>query len=525
MKHLIIFTACLLLCVATLSAQPLSTDREISRITINGPMVEDLLESDPDTYYVGPILTLLQGDGAGVAMNNSNVMISGSPLQVLLHGLPDGMFSGLSAGEAVLHGVAAGIGLVGIPSLRLGGAFRLEAWPYTLVAADTGADGDAAIASLLRARGVWELSPALEIMAGSELGLLHVRPHGEAATERGNLSGGIGGLSAGVRWFPVRALFPKKGATELRERALGLELRVQFIDGLNRNLQNDPFQPDGILSVHLGIRTQYRRWISAEQSTPEIADQVPIAPPAPKQVEAQPPPVTSPLPTAAISEQPVVEQPVVEGVQISGKAVTQQQQPLNITIAWEDLQTRERLGSTRTNPADGSYRFTLPYGRIYGYYFDDPAYYPAARSIDARNPATTPAVVDNGVTPVVTIQELVENNVSVRINNVFFDFDKSEIKSESFGELDRLAKLLKKFPELKVEIAGHTDESGTAEYNYALSGRRSQSVVAYLITQGIPARSMQARGYGKDKPIAPNTEDGKALNRRVEFKFTSAEQR
>lgn len=518
MRHFIAFMACLFLCIGVLSAQP-EAAREVSRITIHGPMVEDLFQANPDTYYIGPILTLLQGDGVGASINKTTVMISGSPLQVLLHGLPAGTFSGLSAGEAALHGVAAGVGLFGVPSLRLGGTFRLEAWPYALVAADSGDDGDAAIASLVRARGVWELSPSLELLAGPELGLLHVRQHQETGGEAGSSSGGIGGISAGVRWFPVREFFPQKEGADPRERALGLELRVQFIDGLNRNLQHDPFRPDGILSVHLGIRTQYRRWLPAEQPIPEIADQTPVIPASPKQPESQP--IASPLPSQA----EISEQPVVEGVQVSGKAVTHQQQPLDIAITWEDLQTRERLGSTRTNPADGSYRFTLPYGRVYGYYFDDPAYYPTARSIDARNPAATPARVENGVTEVVTVKELVENNVSVRINNVFFDFDKSEIKSESFGELDRLVELLKKFPGLGVEIAGHTDENGTAEYNYALSGRRSQSVVAYLIQQGVPPRRIRARGYGKDKPIAPNnTEDGRALNRRVEFKFTAIEQ-
>ena len=77
---------------------------------------------------------------------------------------------------------------------------------------------------------------------------------------------------------------------------------------------------------------------------------------------------------------------------------------------------------------------------------------------------------------------------------------------------------MKRYPTLNLEIAAHTDNMGAFEYNMTLSQRRAQSMVDYLISQGIGAERLIGKGYGESRPIAPNTtEKGKMLNRRVEF--------
>jgi len=106
------------------------------------------------------------------------------------------------------------------------------------------------------------------------------------------------------------------------------------------------------------------------------------------------------------------------------------------------------------------------------------------------------------------------------VNNVFFDFDKYDLKSESYPELNRLAEILKKNPSARVEIGGHTDMIGTDEYNMTLSQKRAQAVVQYLVSAGCKKATLIAKGYGKTRPVAPgDSEEDHARNRRVEFRF------
>ena len=111
---------------------------------------------------------------------------------------------------------------------------------------------------------------------------------------------------------------------------------------------------------------------------------------------------------------------------------------------------------------------------------------------------------------------------TIALRNIFFDFDKATIRSESANELNRLIKLLTDNPTLKIELGSHTDSKGSDDYNQKLSQSRSQSVVAYLIEKGISSDRLVAKGYGETVPVATNdTEDGRQENRRTEFKILS----
>jgi hypothetical protein len=77
-------------------------------------------------------------------------------------------------------------------------------------------------------------------------------------------------------------------------------------------------------------------------------------------------------------------------------------------------------------------------------------------------------------------------------------------------------------PNLKIEISSHTDSKGANDYNFKLSDNRAKSVVDYLISKGISADRLVSKGYGEEKPIATNdTDEGRQLNRRTEFKILS----
>lgn len=102
--------------------------------------------------------------------------------------------------------------------------------------------------------------------------------------------------------------------------------------------------------------------------------------------------------------------------------------------------------------------------------------------------------------------------------NVLFEFDKYDIRTEYYKDLDDLVNYLKLSTQVQIEITGHTDSDGTAEKNLILSQNRAKSVANYLIGKGIEAKRIKTQGFGLTKPIAPNTTpEGKAQNRRIEF--------
>ncbi len=117
-----------------------------------------------------------------------------------------------------------------------------------------------------------------------------------------------------------------------------------------------------------------------------------------------------------------------------------------------------------------------------------------------------------------------ESDVDITLQNVFFDVDKFELKPESKYELDKLVHLLKKFPFMKIEIGGHTDNTGDSKKNITLSLNRAKAVRDYLVAAGISTYRLTYIGYGDTKPIADNdTPEGKAKNRRTVFKVVSVQ--
>jgi outer membrane protein OmpA-like peptidoglycan-associated protein len=102
-------------------------------------------------------------------------------------------------------------------------------------------------------------------------------------------------------------------------------------------------------------------------------------------------------------------------------------------------------------------------------------------------------------------------------SGILFDVDKSNLKDPVKGELSQLATILNKYEDTNILLAGHTDSTGSDEYNIELSRRRSQSVASYLSGQNVSRARVTTTGYGKSDPIASNdTSEGRAQNRRVE---------
>lgn len=177
--------------------------------------------------------------------------------------------------------------------------------------------------------------------------------------------------------------------------------------------------------------------------------------------------------------------------------------PLYATVSFP----KTSVPSVKTDPATGVYNTVIPAG----------SYTVAVTSEGYLD--QTAAIVMQKDKPLVKDFEMVKVGMVITLRGIYFDFDKSTIKPESRPALDDAAKILKDNPSITVEIQGHTDSKGSDSYNLTLSDQRAWSVVNYLVQNfGIDKARLTARGYGEAQPIATNdTDDGRALNRRVEF--------
>ena len=118
----------------------------------------------------------------------------------------------------------------------------------------------------------------------------------------------------------------------------------------------------------------------------------------------------------------------------------------------------------------------------------------------------------------------IEKNAVFVLNNIFFDYDKYSLREESNKELENVLGLMKEYPQMEIELSGHTDGKGTDAYNDKLSTNRAKAVVDWLVAHGVSAKRLSSKGYGAKKPIATNdTDEGRQMNRRVEMKIKKVE--
>jgi len=188
--------------------------------------------------------------------------------------------------------------------------------------------------------------------------------------------------------------------------------------------------------------------------------------------------------------------------------------PIEAQLELVDNATGDVVKNASSYPGTGKYTVTLPPGKNYAltagaqdYFFHSENFVIADTSIHE--------VIHKDI-------ELQPMGIGAKIvlNNVFFDSGKSQLRSESFAELNRLVNIIKQYPNLKVEISGHTDSRGSLAFNKRLSQQRAQAVVDYLVENGVNLAQIEAKGYGPSQPRADNsTAEGRQLNRRVEAKI------
>jgi len=185
---------------------------------------------------------------------------------------------------------------------------------------------------------------------------------------------------------------------------------------------------------------------------------------------------------------------------------------LSASIVYNSLKNNKELGTAISDPKTGSYSIVLPFGEKYSFMAEKEGYYAVTQNVDLSDLKEYKEIeVDLYLTPI-------EKGEVIRLNNIFFASGKFELLPESYAEIDMLLAVLKSNAKMKIEISGHTDAVGADADNLTLSNNRANAVMNYLLAKGIAKDRLTAKGYGETKFIAPNTtEEGKQLNRRVEF--------
>ena len=189
--------------------------------------------------------------------------------------------------------------------------------------------------------------------------------------------------------------------------------------------------------------------------------------------------------------------------------------PLYAVFELIDLETKKVVVNSSSDPSTGEFLVCIPTDSRYALNVSKNMYLFHSENFEINGEHSKMQPYQKDVS-----LKRIELGESIVLKNVFFDTDKSDLKPESQIELDKLFTLLQQNSQMRVEISGHTDNVGGEEHNLVLSENRAKAVFNYLASKGIREDRMRFAGYGYSKPIAPNdTEEGRATNRRTEFKI------
>lgn len=194
-----------------------------------------------------------------------------------------------------------------------------------------------------------------------------------------------------------------------------------------------------------------------------------------------------------------------------GKVVnTKTKEPIDARLSLVSLENDSTLYQFRSDGESGEFIMIYPDKTFSGLYVEKPGFIPKIYNVekDSLKDITNMHIE---LSPAVAGEQFI-------FENVFFDFDKTELKPESQSSLRRLYNFLKENPQLSIIITGHTDNVGQAAYNQNLSLRRAESVRDFLVAGGIAAARLEVKGMGDQQPLKPNdSEENMALNRRIEI--------
>jgi outer membrane protein OmpA-like peptidoglycan-associated protein len=188
--------------------------------------------------------------------------------------------------------------------------------------------------------------------------------------------------------------------------------------------------------------------------------------------------------------------------------------PLKASVELMDVNSNQLISRVYSDSIFGEYTMVLTEGSDYALYVEKPGYIFESRHFSLPEGSEyQPILMDFYLSKI-------ETGATTVLNNLFFDLDKYDLKEKSITELQKIVRYMKNNPELNVGILGHTDNTGTAEYNMQLSLKRAEAVYDYLVRHGIDSMRLSYQGYGQSQPAFPNdTEENRSKNRRIEFRI------
>jgi outer membrane protein OmpA-like peptidoglycan-associated protein len=193
---------------------------------------------------------------------------------------------------------------------------------------------------------------------------------------------------------------------------------------------------------------------------------------------------------------------------------SQTKQYLEADFELTDLSTGEITAQSVSDKITGEFLVCLPANRHYALTVSREGYlfYSENFNLAHENSSLNPTLRDVPLEPLKVGSKVI-------LKNIFFETDQFELRESSKVELQILLELLNRNPKLKIEISGHTDNTGSHDHNLTLSANRAKAVNDYLVLGGIGQNRLTYKGYAETIPVDSNeTEQGRANNRRTEFK-------
>jgi outer membrane protein OmpA-like peptidoglycan-associated protein len=203
---------------------------------------------------------------------------------------------------------------------------------------------------------------------------------------------------------------------------------------------------------------------------------------------------------------------IVEGTVLDAET----NKPLSATLDYINLTSNTIEGIGRSSVIDGKYKIVLPYGSNFSIGAKLQGYYAENLNLDLSTMGEF-AIVQKDI-----LLRPIKAEAVIRLNNIFFETAKATLLPSSQNELDGLIAIMNDNSSMVIEIRGHTDNQGAADLNQTLSENRAKAVLDYLASKGISASRLTSKGFGEKAPAVTNdTPEGRAVNRRVEFKIVS----
>ncbi|MBE9510660.1 MAG: OmpA family protein [Bacteroidetes bacterium] len=234
-----------------------------------------------------------------------------------------------------------------------------------------------------------------------------------------------------------------------------------------------------------------------------------LPPPEPEIIKEEPEPV---IDTVVVKIKETEPKFIVRGSVLNSKDSS----PVVAKLEVIDMDINQVVATTISDRSDGFYSVKLGEKKDYGIEITAQGYLVYLDILEVEEDLGSNEFFRNFLLKPIEVGE------KVILKNIFFEFSKAVLTSDSYIELGRILKLMSTNPGLRIEISGHSDNIGSYAYNQKLSEQRAKTVVDYLVGLGIDPARLEYAGYASSQPVASNdTEEGRAQNRRVEFKILS----